>query len=316
MAGRPRDARAALGVTVVAVALLGAMAATGNDLVSGQRWVAPAAASTQQTPADHEGEIFSFGITVPAEPIVAGESINFPNNSDRPHTITDRGGTFDSGEIAPGTSAAVTFDTPGRVEIFCRINPSTMNAVVVVDEGDKPLLSTRVQLYDEFREGESRRFDPADLVVDAGTEITVANVGGLEHTLTAEDGSFTTGVLAPGEEQGTFAGTNAALVVDDAGTFEIFCELFPDEMRGTLEVVAEVESTTTTAAAADPPAEDDPPDGEEAAAAAAGDDDVTDTAALVGAALVLLVGLSAIALALVGGASKGADNKESTGQAF
>lgn len=302
MAWRPRAVRAGLGVTLAVVALLGVTATTGRDLVSGERWVATAAASPQQAPTDHQGEIFSFGITVPAEPIVAGDSITFPNNSELPHTITDRGGTFDSGEIAPGASDSVTFDTPGRVEIFCQINPSTMNAVVVVEEGDKPLLATRVQLYDEFREGETRRFDPADLVVDAGTEITVANVGGLEHTLTAEDGSFTSGVVAPGEDQGVFAGTNAKLVVDDAGTFEIFCELFPDEMRGTLEVIADVEATTTTTSG-DPPPEGDPPEGDEAAAAA-GDGDGTDVAALIGVALVFLAGAVAIALALAGGSGK------------
>lgn len=310
MTRRPRVALASLGATVIAVALLGIISATGNDLVSGARWVAPAAAAPQQVPTDHEGEIFSFGITVPAEPIVAGDTITFPNNSELPHTITDRGGTFDSGEIAPGSSDSVTFDTPGRVEIFCQINPSTMNAVVVVEEGDKPLLATRVQLYDEFREGETRRFDPADLVVDAGTEITVANVGGLEHTLTAEDGSFDTGPVAPGDEQGTFAGTSATLLVDDAGTFAIFCELFPDEMRGTLEVVADVEATTTTAPG-DPPAEGDPPE-DEAAAAAAGDDDGTDVAALIGVVLVFVAGAAAIVFALAGGSGE----KGSTGQAF
>lgn len=318
MAALARRLALALVVTVLMAAILLPLTPPDIDSLTGARWVEPAAASPTAEPTDHEGEIFSFGITVPPEPITVGDRITFPNNSDRPHTITDRGNTFDTGEIAPGTSATVTFDTPGRVEIFCQINPSTMNAIVVVDPGDSPPPRTRVQLYDEFREGETRRFDPADLKVDAGTEITVANVGGLEHTLTAEDGSFTTGPVAPGEEQGRFAGTSATLVLEDGGTFAFFCEFFPEEMRGTLEVVADApEGTTTTESGPDPPPTTEtteggvPPDGEEAAAAPPGDDG-TDPGSMAAAALVVLTGLAAIAIALAGRPPK----KEPSGQAF
>lgn len=307
---------ALLVVTVLLAVVVLPLAPLGIDSLVGDRWIPPAAASTAGAPTDHDGEIFSFGIAVPLEPITVGDRITFPNNSDRPHTITDRGGTFDTGEIAPGTSATVTFDTPGRVEIFCQINPSTMNAIVVVDPGDSPPPRTRVQLYDEFREGETRRFDPADLTVDAGTEITVANVGGLEHTLTAEDGSFTTGPVAPGEEQGRFAGTSATLTLEDGGTFAFFCEFFPDEMRGTIEVVAEEPEVTTTTGpdpppTTEPPGGDAPSGGEEATAAPPGDGG-TDAGAIGGAVFVLGAGLAAIAVALAGRRP----DKQPSGQAF
>jgi plastocyanin len=294
-------------VTALAANAFGALAPAGLAVLSGGRWVPPADAAVVAEPQDHQGEIFSFGITVPPETITVGDRITFPNNSDRPHTITDRGATFDTGEIAPGTSATVTFDTPGRVEIFCQINPSTMNAIVVVDPGDDPPARTRIQLYDEFREGETRRFDPADLTVDEGTEITVANVGGLEHTLTAEDGSFTTGTVTPGEEQGRFAGTSATLTADKSGTFTVFCEFFPDEMRGTLEVVAEEPPTTTTTEAPEDtapdvaaPDEDGPPDGAEEDALLPGEDDSTDAGSIAAAAAVVVLGLGAIVVALTG----------------
>lgn len=58
---------------------------------------------------------------------------------------------------------------PGAYEVFCRINPSTMNALVEVDGGADPPDILRIQAYDELREGETRRFDPADLEVDLGT---------------------------------------------------------------------------------------------------------------------------------------------------
>lgn len=243
---------------------------------------------------EHQGEIFSFGITVPDEPVTAGDRIVFPNASELPHTITDRGGTFDTGEIAPGTSGEVTFTVPGRYEIFCRINPSTMNALVDVAPAGEAADAVRIQAYDEFREGETRRFDLDDLEVEVGATVTVANVGGLQHSLTAADGSFSTGTIEPGAEQGRFAGTSAELVAETAGTFEFVCEFFPDEMRGVLRVVDPSPPTTVAPTTAPP---DDGGGGEESAAPALGDDD--GPGGLVAAVAVVLVGLGAIVVALV-----------------
>lgn len=244
---------------------------------------------------EHEGEIFSFGITVPSEAITVGDTIVFPNNSDRPHTITDRGGTFDTGEIQPGASGEVTFSVPGSFEVFCRINPSTMNAQVEVDAGADPPDTVRIQAYDEFREGETRRFDPADLEVELGTTLSVANVGGLEHSFVATDGTLATGPIAPGAEQGTFAGTSAEVVADEAGSFEIFCEFFPDEMRGVLRVVDPSPPTTLPATTVAP---GDDGGGEVAAPAASPAEDRGVGGAVAGAVVVLL-GIAAILLALV-----------------
>lgn len=242
---------------------------------------------------EHEGEIFSFGITVPDEPITVGDSIVFPNGSELPHTITDRGGTFDTGEIAPGSSGEVTFTVPGRYEIFCQINPSTMNALVEVAPVGEEADAVRIQAYDEFREGETRRFDLTDVEVDLGATVTVANVGGLEHSLVAADGSFSTGTIAPGEEQGRFAGASAEFVAEAAGEFEFVCEFFPDEMRGVLRVV-DPSPPTTGAPATTAPGGDG--GGDESAAPAPADDD---PGGLLAAGAVVLVGLGAIAVALV-----------------
>jgi plastocyanin len=249
---------------------------------------------------EHEGEIFSFGITVPSDPIEVGDTIVFPNVSDRPHTITDRGSTFDTGEIAPGTTDSVTFDTPGNFEIFCQINPSTMNALVVVEPGSSPPAAARVQLYDEFREGQTRRFDPPEITVDEGTEITVANVGGLEHTLTADDGSFSTGTIEPGAEQGRFAGDSATLVADEAGEFAFHCDIHPDEMQGVLRVEGEdpPETTTTTGGDEDERAPPDEAGDDAAAAAADGGDDGRDIGATAAAVGIVLLGLAAIVVAV------------------
>lgn len=51
----------------------------------------------------------------------------------------------------------------------------------------------------------------------SGTTLTVSNDGELPHTLTAVDGSFDTGQVAPG--------TTAQLRVDEPGIYRVFCSL-------------------------------------------------------------------------------------------
>jgi plastocyanin len=71
-------------------------------------------------------------------------------------------------------------------------------------------------------------------------------------------------VIEPGAEKGRFPGGSDSTFLTTPGEFEFFCELHPDEMRGTVTVVAPPEST------ADPPADASnnraPPDIESAVA--------------------------------------------------
>lgn len=69
---------------------------------------------------------------------------------------------------------------------------------------------TSVSMQDSCFEG-TAHFAPS------GTTITVSNDGALTHTLTAVDGSFDTGQVAPG-------GT-AELTIDEPGIYRIFCSL-------------------------------------------------------------------------------------------
>ena len=189
-----------------------------------------------------EGDVFDFGITVPDESLTVGDTIVFTNSGERPHTVTDRGNTFDTNGIAPGDSASVTFDVPGTYEIFCRINPVNMNATVVVEPDDDPPEEVRIQTFDPGFDPdpeETLRFDPPELQVQPGTRVTVANVGGAPHTLTADDGSFDTGEIEPGAERGRFAGDHASFVVDEEGVFGFRCLIHPEEMQGTLIVAGD-----------------------------------------------------------------------------
>lgn len=70
-------------------------------------------------------------------------------------------------------------------------------------------------------------FAPADLEVAAGTEITWTNDDPAPHTVTAEDGSFDSGTLEPGQ---TFS-----VPVQGNGPVTYRCEIHPD-MVGTITV--------------------------------------------------------------------------------
>jgi|SRR3990170_126201 len=60
-------------------------------------------------------------------------------------------------------------------------------------------------------------FDPADVTVEAGETITWSNDGALPHTATADDGSFDTGTLDPGNSD--------SVRIDEPGTYPYYCTL-------------------------------------------------------------------------------------------
>jgi plastocyanin len=186
-------------------------------------------------------------LTVPA-----GTTVTWTNGGQRPHTATDRGGTFDTRPIAPGASARVTLSTPGTYFYFCRINPARMNGVLTVEPGADEARAVRVQAVDPGQTGDRLRFDPAVLSVPAGTTLLVANVGGKPHTLTADDGAFDTGVIEPGAEGGRFAGKSASVTLNTAGTFKFHCEVHPAAMRGEVTVTGQAAAGGPAPASAGP----------------------------------------------------------------
>jgi plastocyanin len=197
---------------------------------------AGAASVAAQTPSSQKIVDFDFD---PVESSVdVGTTVTWTNNGARPHTVTDRGGTFDTGPVSPGANASITFSTPGRYFFFCRINPSKMNGVLDVKGTAKTI---RVQALDPAREGEELGFDPSELSVEAGTAMVLANVGGKPHSLTADDGTFDTGIVNPGAQGGRFAGGNASIVPGKAGTFPFHCEVHPEAMKGVLTVTGEAQ---------------------------------------------------------------------------
>ena len=197
--------------------------------------LAPAGA---QAGGKEAARIVSFAFEPAELTVPTGTTITWTNGSDRPHTVTDRGGTFDTNPIAPNASGELTFPAPGVYHYFCRINPNRMNGIITVAGDTAQASVNRVEAIDPAPHftGESLRFVPAELTVKAGSTLQFANVGAKPHSLTADDGSFDTGIVTPGAEAGRFAGTNASLTVKEPGTFRFHCEVHPQAMTGTLTV--------------------------------------------------------------------------------
>src|SRR5215207_8677097 len=70
-------------------------------------------------------------------------------------------------------------------------------------------------------------FDPPDAAVEPGSTITWTNNGAQPHTVTADDGSFDSGVLSPGDSY--------TVAFDGQGTVTYHCAIHP-EMRGSVTV--------------------------------------------------------------------------------
>src|SRR5918993_2600460 len=68
-------------------------------------------------------------------------------------------------------------------------------------------------------------FDPPDAAVEPGSTITWTNNGARPHTVTADDGSFDSGVLNPGDSY--------TVAFEGQGTVTYHCTIHP-EMRGSV----------------------------------------------------------------------------------
>ena len=232
-----------------ALRLLPLLTLTGLVLLAAPASAAAAGPAPAAAQAGEQAKIVDFDFSPGRLTVDAGTTVTWTNTGSRPHTATDRGGTFDTKPVAPGAKAQVTLSTPGTYFYFCRINPAKMNGVLVVEPGPDQPRAVRVQAVDPGFVGDKLRFDPPELTVAAGTTLLVANVGGKPHSLTADNGAFDTGIVDPGAEGGRFAGKNASVTLNQAGTFKFHCEIHPAVMKGTVKVTGEAAAAPAAAAA-------------------------------------------------------------------
>ena len=97
----------------------------------------------------------------------------------------------------------------------------------------------RVLMVDNEPDLTRWHYDPADITVPAGTTVVWVNRGKEEHTVTADDRSFDSGLKKTG---GTFSRAFA-----QPGKYSYYCQPHP-WMKGTVLVVAGAPPATTAAA--------------------------------------------------------------------
>jgi len=190
-----------------------ALALTAAPAIA-QSNVAPAA-MVEASPTDISA--WGFAGVVPV-----GGTVTWTNLGAQAHTATASDGSFDSGLVAPGASASVTFATAGTFAYLCSVHPTMKGFLVVSADATSAAPLAMVES------------DPADIntwgfavSVPAGQSIQWVNLGTQAHTATAADNSFDTGLVAPGG--------SGQLEFDTPGVYAYACTPHP-WMKGNVAV--------------------------------------------------------------------------------
>jgi plastocyanin len=185
-----------------------------------------------------------------------GTTVTWTNASGDRHRMRTTSGPveFDSGDMDPGESFSVTLSTVGTYQYVDDRNKELSNywGTIIVAEAPtpspKPTPSPRPGTTpapatptpapppgDILMAG--RAFSPTTLTVDAGTAVRWRNNDGREHTVTAADRSFDSGVMA--------VGATFTKVFSTPGTYRYLCAIHPD-MTGTVAVRGSAGATPPT----------------------------------------------------------------------
>ena len=184
--------------------------------------------------------------------IGSNNTVTFSNKDNVKHTVTATDGSFNSGDILPGQSWTNTFNTAGTFSFYCIYHSSWMKGTVIVEPagatGSNSTTSTgsvgsstsnsttsiagevTVHIPSGTGSNQSLNFTPSaiTLVAAVNNTVTFVNQDSVMHTVTANDGSFTSGDILPGKSwTHTFA----------VGTYGYHCYYHPSWMKGTITVL-------------------------------------------------------------------------------
>jgi plastocyanin len=101
--------------------------------------------------------------------------------------------------------------------------PTALRSRVASGKNAAAAASLTVSTGDNF-------YSPASVSISVGDTITWKNSGAAQHSATAEDGSFDTGIFGPGQSR--------SQSFDAAGTFSYFCTVHGTSQSGTVRVLA------------------------------------------------------------------------------
>jgi hypothetical protein len=83
-------------------------------------------------------DINTWAFTPPDVTISAGDTVTWTNVGQQPHTATATGGQFDTGNVGPGQSKAVTLSAPGTFAYQCTPHPWMKGTITVLAAAAAP----------------------------------------------------------------------------------------------------------------------------------------------------------------------------------
>ena len=217
----------------------------------------PASAGASAGAASGSIVINDSGFTPASFHVALGGTVTFANSGKAMHTVTATDGSFDSDMIKAGGAWSHTFTTAGSFSYNCILHPNMKGTIVVGGGGSGggsgsvgsangtsqssaasgqvesassagTASSAEATIKDVNIDVADNKFNPNPATVAQGATVTWKLVGAAAHTVTADDQSFNSGLLKPGE---TFQQTFNTL-----GSFTYACLVHPG-MTGTIEVV-------------------------------------------------------------------------------
>jgi plastocyanin len=215
--------------------LLAAVASLAVPATVGATAARPAAA---EPPPEVTIQIVALRMVPDRVEITTGTTVTWVNNeaADYPvaggaHQLAADDASWSSPPIAPGTRWSRRFDQPGAVGYHSAGHPTATGQLVVTGEPvvDRPVEQEVTITEDNPDDPTSWGFEPADLVIEAGTTVVWRNNGKNVHTVSADDESFESGDIAPGA---TWRHTFEA-----PGAFAYHCTPHP-WMKGQIRIVA------------------------------------------------------------------------------
>jgi plastocyanin len=93
-------------------------------------------AAAQEEPAEVPAQaaeviIADFAFGPQTLEITAGTTVTWTNNDSAAHTATADDGSWDTGNLDPGASGSITFDTPGTYTYICAYHPRMTGTIIV-----------------------------------------------------------------------------------------------------------------------------------------------------------------------------------------
>lgn len=87
--------------------------------------------ATTARAATHQVTIVNMAFQPANLTIAAGDTVVFANQDNAPHTATDDAGAFDTGRLAKGSSASLTFPSAGQFAYHCELHRRMVGTITV-----------------------------------------------------------------------------------------------------------------------------------------------------------------------------------------